>query len=404
MTASLAEQSNLQQKINAHAPGMSFDQYFYRSRFVYERDLTKIWNKNWLWAGHVSQISSPGDYFLFEFGNESVIIVRDHDQKIHAHANVCRHRGSRVCVAPSGHAGAFSCPYHGWTYQLDGSLRRPRAMADDFDTLPYGLHAVKLIDFCGLIFINLSNEAIDFAPALGKLAPALAPFQINRTKIVHTERYPVAANWKLAVENYLECYHCAPAHKAYAKSHSLQAPAARHPELIASMEKKALAAGLTVDRISVAGLDASPPGTDIYASRYPLYPGYKTGSESGKPVAPLLGDLVDYDGGATDIQIGPVNFFLAYSDYIVGYRFIPRDVQLTDIEVVWLVHEDAKAGSNFDMHELTWLWHITSQDDERIIRHNQQGVNSTHYQPGPLSTMETSISSFQEWYLKMLMP
>jgi len=356
---------------------MSFDQYFYRSRYVYERDLTKIWNNNWLWAGHVSQITEPGDYFLFEFGNESIIIVRDHDQALYAHANVCRHRGSRVCLAPSGH--------------------------DDFDTSSYGLHAVKLIEFCGLIFVNLSNEAVDFSPALQKLAPTLAPFQIDRTKIVHTECYPVAANWKLAIENYLECYHCAPAHKAYARSHSLQAPSDRHPELIASMKKKAVAAGLSVNPISVAGLDASPPGTDIYASRYPLYPGYWTGSESGEPVAPLLGDLVDYDGGATDIQIGPVSYFLAYSDYIVGYRFLPRDVQSTDIEVVWFVREDAEAGSNFDTNELTWLWHITSQDDERIIRHNQEGVNSTHYRPGPLSTMETSISSFQQWYLKTLM-
>jgi Rieske 2Fe-2S family protein len=137
----------------------------------------------------------------------------------------------------------------------------------------------------------------------------------------------------------------------------------------------------------------------MYYWRYPLYPGYLTGSRSGEQLAPLLGSVSLLDGGATDIMIGPLNNFLAYGDHIVGYRFVPVNLQETDIQLVWLVRGDAEEGPDYDRGELTWLWDITSQDDERIIRHNQSGVNSHTFKPGPLSKMEWGIRDFYHGYL-----
>ena len=115
-----------------------------------------------------------------------------------------------------------------------------------------------------------------------------------------------------------------------------------------------------------------------------------------------MGSLTGYDGGATDIQIGALNNFLVYADHVVGYRFIPRGLQETDIEVIWLVRGDAEEPKDYATQDLTWLWHVTSLDDERIIRHNQEGVNSYHFRPGPLADMEWGIRGFYKSYLEMI--
>ena len=162
-------------------------------------------------------------------------------------------------------------------------------------------------------------------------------------------------------------------------------------------------------RRTIALYDTGPGHGTIYtvngssiASVGHRYGDVFTGSKSGKKLAPLLGKLKDFDGGTSDIQIGILNNFLSYSDHVIGYRFIPRSLQLTDIEVIWMVREDAKDGRDYNLEDLTWLWHCTSKDDERIISLNQKGVNSNHYVPGPLSNMEWGIKAFHAGYLKQL--
>ncbi len=393
---------HMRELAGAHREGYVLPRHFYTSEAVYEHDINTYWNESWIWVGHVSQISKPGDFFLFDYGPESVIIARDREGGIHAHVNVCRHRGSRVCLEPSGNKSAFVCPYHAWTYDLQGRLRGGREMGEDFDPSAFGLLKAKLRVFQGLIFVSFADDPPPLEAPLERLAPRTAPFGLEDLKIAHTASYPVPANWKLALENYLECYHCAPAHLDYSRSHSLKDPASMTPELIDTMQQKAEAAGLPIDEINETGASAEALGAEIYYRRYPLYPGYLTGSEDGEPLAPLLGSLTGFDGGATDIQIGVLNNFLAYSDHVVGYRFVPRALQKTDIQIVWMVRADAEEGRDYDKERLTWLWHVTSLDDELIIRNNQAGVNSHRFQPGPLSSMEWGIEGFYYGYLGMV--
>ena len=143
-------------------------------------------------------------------------------------------------------------------------------------------------------------------------------------------------------------------------------------------------------------------GPHYFYDRHPLFEGYLTGSEDGKPVAPLLGDIPDFDGGASNLQVGPAMFGLAYSDHVVLYAFTPRGPQESDCLVVWLVRGDAVEGRDYDLDRLTWLWDVTTKADKAIIEHNQQGVNSRFYQPGPYSPMETFAIRFAEWYLKAI--
>lgn len=392
----------IDQLLKDYQSGYSLPRSFYTSPDVYEKDLALYWGQNWIWVGHASQLPDNGSYFVSEFGNESVIVVRDTDGQIKAHLNVCRHRGSRVCLQQSGKAKSFVCPYHAWTYSLNGELRSGRLMEPEFDRHQHGLKPVNLINFQGMIFICLSDTPPPLEKALEKIAPLTAPFRLDQLKIVQQASYPVPANWKLAIENYLECYHCAPSHKEYSKSHSLKDPDSMSEELLEQLRQRSTASGLPVSIISETGESAGALCADTYYRRYPLYEGYDTGSKDGRGVSCLLGELQSYDGGATDLMIGPLNSFLVYADHLVAYRFIPTSLQTTDIQTYWLVNENAHEGTDYHLKDLTWLWDVTTQDDERIIRHNQQGVNSFHYQPGPLSTMEWGISDFYTGYLSVL--
>ena len=114
--------------IAEHQRGLAMPRGFYTSQAVYDYDIAQVWNKNWIWVGHECQIPEAGDYFLFDYGQESIIVVRDREGTIRAHLNVCRHRGSRVCTETSGNARVFVCPYHAWTFELTGKLRAGRAM------------------------------------------------------------------------------------------------------------------------------------------------------------------------------------------------------------------------------------------------------------------------------------
>ncbi len=394
--------ANVRELVKTRRPGFALSGPFYTSPAVFDHDIKAFWNKNWIWVGHVSQIPEPGNFFRFDYASESIVVVRDRQGEIHAHINVCRHRGSRVCLEASGKTSVLSCPYHAWTYDLDGSLRTDRQMDKQFDRADYSLFSASLKVFQGLIFVCLSDQPPELEPALQRLAPLTRPFGFEDLKVVHSASFPVPANWKLALENYLECYHCAPAHKEYSRSHSLKDPASMTDDLLSALAENSRQAGLPADVLNETGPDAQSLGSDIYYRRYPLYPGYKTGSRSGEPVAPLLGGIAQYDGGATDVMIGPLNSFLAYADHIVGYRFIPRTLQETDIQVVWMVRGDAVEDRDYSIEELTWLWEVTSRDDERIIRYNQQGVNSTAFQPGPLSNMEWGIETFYHGYLSRI--
>jgi len=383
----------------AHVDGRALARAFYASPAVFEHDIREYWNKNWIWVGHVSQLAEPGRYFLFEYATESVIVLKDKRRQIRAHINVCRHRGSRVCLEPTGRAAVFSCPYHAWTYDLEGKLLSMREMGDDFDRDAHGLLPAQVKIYQGLIFVCLAPDAPPIDAALAELSALTQPFGLADLKVAHAASYRVQANWKLALENYLECYHCAPAHREYSKSHSLKAPAAATAELTRELTAKSKRAGLPTVVLNQTGADAAHLGCDAYYRRYPLYPGYSTGSKTGRPLAPLLGDLGEFDGGATDFMVGPLNNFLAYSDHVIGYRFVPVDMQATDLQVVWMVRGDAREGVDYQVDDLTWLWHVTTQDDERIIRNNQSGVNSFAFVPGPLSKMEWGIRGFYHGYL-----
>jgi phenylpropionate dioxygenase-like ring-hydroxylating dioxygenase large terminal subunit len=380
-------------------PDRPLIQEFYGDPAIFARDVERMLSRHWLCAGHVSQIPDPGDFFLYEMAAESVIIARGADGSLRALANVCRHRGSRVCREASGNAKLFICPYHAWTYNLDGSLRSARHMAETFAAAEHGLKALHLHVVEGLIFISFAEAPLGLTRVEEVLRQGCGPYGWASARVAHRETYPIQANWKLAVENYVECYHCAPAHPEYSKLHANEQPRARIAELNARMTERLAALGLAIPDRDHWALTASPGEEAVYLVRYAMLRSAVTGSADGQGVAPLMGDFTGYDGGATFIHVGPASFFLAYPDHGVIYRFMPKTVQHSEMEVIWLVRGDAREGVDYDRERLTWLWRVTSEADKRIIEDTQRGVNSRYYAPGPFAGMETSERRFIEWYL-----
>ena len=390
--------------IEAQPARTALQQAFYTDDDIYRRDIAEVYLKSWLYAGHLSEIPSVGDWFLFEMAGESVVIVRSDEQQISALLNVCRHRGSRVCTEPRGCSRKLVCRYHGWSYNLDGRLYSAAHMGEDFDRSQISLKKIHTEVLEGMIFINFAEQPASFEQVRHDLTPCLQPYRLDRAKVAHRQSYSIDANWKLAVENYSECYHCAPSHPEYTRGHSLAKPGARSTVMMEEVMSRAESCGLS--ETSVHRVYQAEPGfgTGYAYERYPLWRGHLTGSDDGQPVAPLLGDIKGYDGGTTDLQVGPVTFALAYCDYVVIYRFTPVSKDRCECDITWLVNGEAVEGKDYDKARLTWLWDVTTLADKRIIEDNAKGVKSRYYEPGPYSEMEDYTWKFTSWYMDAIKP
>ena len=382
--------------------GRSLLQGFYTDPSVYRAELERIIYPNWFVAGHRSEWRDAGDFRVFEVADESAIIVQGEDGELRAFANVCRHRGSRVCLEASGQARAFSCPYHGWKYALDGRLIAARSMPDDFDKGDYQLHPASLGVVHGVVLVSFSESPPSLDGATRDLEAPMRALDFAGLKVAARRSYDIPANWKLAVENYQECYHCSTAHPEYARMHTLTVDHRRRGALQQGLQQNL--AGSPLPDCVIDRLDTKARAGEMgYGySRTALFDGYVTGSRDGQPVAPLLGELESYDGGASDFSFGAFSFMLAYSDHVVCYVFKPVDLENSRCEITWLVRGDAEEGTDYDVDELVWLWDITTKADLKIITDNYLGVKSRYYEPGPFSEMEKAESIYVTWLLDEL--
>ncbi len=402
----VARRLDIEARLNAemarHRPGYALSSAFYTDPDIYELELERIVYRNWILAGHVSEFQRAGDFKTLPVARESALIVRGEDGELRGFANVCRHRGSRVCLESAGSTRRFVCPYHGWSYDLRGRLTAAREMPSEFELRDHALSTLPVDVVHGLVFVAFSTSPPPLASARRELEQPMRWFGFESLKLAESRAYSIPANWKLAVENYQECYHCATAHPEYASRHTLMLGGSKRDRVQRDMLDKLKSAGLeplTVDRIDTR----APHGETGYGySRTALFDGYLTGSRDGQPLAPLLGELREFDGGASDFSFGGFNFLLAYSDHVVAYVFTPVEHDACSLTVYWYVRDDAEEGRDYDPTELTWLWHNTTLEDLKIIESNWQGVRSRHYRPGPLSKMETAQRNYLDWLLTQL--
>ena len=392
-------------------PGHALPGSFHLDASVYEYELEAIWRQSWLLAGSSAQAPGPGDFFRFSLAPHDLVVVRDEQGRLHALHNTCRHRGMPVCDEPMGTAKRWVCPYHQWSYGLDGRLLGCGGMEDALDDGWPGLRRAAVREVGGLVFVWLGGGEPDRFEAAGEeLGRALRVQGIDRARVAHRIDYDVAANWKLVWQNNRECWHCHAGHPEYIRANFDAAPdTERYRELAhrrAGEHARALgaAAGLAVDQHSRPGLYEFPtPGRWWSANRTPLAPGFVSESLDGRPVAPLMGGYTAYDVGTLRIRAVPSGWLHASADHAVLTLLAPAGPERTAICVQWLVDRDAREGVDYELDRLLPFWRLTSEQDWSLCERNQLGVRNPAFTPGPYSpAREANVIAFDRWYLEMM--
>jgi glycine betaine catabolism A len=351
----------------AEMPATTLPQRYYTDAELFRAEIERFFFDRWICVGRAEQLARPGDYVVAEVADESVIVTRDLQGNLRAFYNVCRHRGTRLCVEAEGSfAGRrIVCPYHAWTYGLDGELLGAPQMDEDFSRADYPLHAVRVDAWEGHVFVHLGEAAQPLAEQLVPLTERFAPWQMALLERHRQIVYDVRANWKLIVANYNECLHCP----------------VLHPTL------NRLTDALDVD-------NAVPTAAFIGGSM-----GFKGDAET------MSVDGVrrrDYLPGLSNTERKLVHYYAIYPnlllslhpDYMMTHRLMPRAVDRTEIVCEWHFHPAEIAKPDFQSADAVDFWDRTNCEDWHISELSQSGIRSRAYRPGPYSKREGLLQAF----------
>jgi Rieske 2Fe-2S family protein len=392
--------------IRSRTPGYALPRPFYTDPEVFKADMENIWYRDWLFAMPACEIPQTGNFVTMQVGEYAIVIVRGADGRIRAFHNACRHRGSRVCTAHKGSAPKLVCPYHQWTYELDGRLLYARDMGPDFDASKHGLKPVACEEAAGVVYVCLADAPPSLAPFLESANRYLAPQRLNEAKVAYESTIIEKGNWKLVIENNRECYHCAGAHPELCRTYpdrpgftSMDESGAQEPAVTAHWEK-CEAAGLP-SKFVIA------PSHQWRFARIPLLGPGESYTMDGKAAVPnkRLANSPFADAGSLLNFHYPNtwNHFLA--DHSIVFRVLPISATETEVTTKWLVHKDAVDGVDYDVENLKRVWEATNDEDRQVVEENQRGINSPAFVPGPYSTIqEDGVIQFVDWYLATIEP
>jgi Rieske 2Fe-2S family protein len=366
----------------------SLPREYFVSPEVFAEEQERIFSKNWLLVGHQSQIAKPGDFFLATVAGESLIVIRDSRFEIRGFYNVCRHRGTRLKEDACGHVPAIQCPYHAWTYALDGRLIGAPHMDEvqGFDKADYPLHPAGLGLWEGFIFVNLNDgearlrtEAtarqrtgdfisleLWFAPLAGKFSHWNIPMLRSGKRI----EYDVRANWKLMFENYSECYHCPGVHPQLQKV---------SPYDSADNDLR--------EGPFLGGFMKINPGKSL--------------TMSGNACAAFVGKIENLQQ-VFYYSIFPNMLLSLHPEYVMVHQLWPQSPDRTLIVCDWLFHPDAFARKDFNPQDAIEFWDMTNKQDWHVCELSQQGISSRAYEPGPYSSRESIPAAWDEHYLRIM--
>jgi len=380
--------------------GMGLTREFYTDEDIFALDLEHIFYKDWLFVAHSVELPEAGSFLTLQIGAFPILLTRAADGLIRAFVNSCRHRGARVCPEAAGKAAKLVCPYHQWTYHLDGRLFAARQMGPDFDRSQVSLKPLHCETVAGYIFICLAAEAPDFGPTRRQLEPYLLPHRLSEARVAFQSTIIEDGNWKLVWENNRECYHCASNHPELARTYPdtptvTSVSGAESDPRIVEHWRRCEAAGLASEfQLSADG--------QMRTARMPLLEPAESYTLTGQPaVRRRLSDSIprDLNVGALLVFNYPTTWNHFLGDYAISFRVLPLGPTRTELTTKWLVHRDAVEGVDYDVNDLTRVWLATNEQDQRIVRENQIGMNCPTYEPGPLSNVtEEGVRQFIDWY------
>ena len=339
---------------------------------IFDFEQRNWFERTWLCVAREADIAEPASYILAGIGDESVIVVRDRTGTLNAFNNVCRHRGSTI-IDPatdgaSGRVVRFQCPYHAWTYDLDGSLQRAphTERLVDFEGADNGLIPVALDTWAGFVFINLDPDAGALSDYLADLPAAVADYPLASLRCARRIEYEVGANWKVIGENYSECYHCPGVHPQLNRL----SPYDRGWNL----ESEGPWAGGWMELVD----DADTMSVDGHAH--------------GRPRLAGIGE--DNTRRVYYVVVWPNLLLSLHPDYVMTHRVWPLDAERSRVVCEWLFEPETMARPDFDPSDAVDFWDLTNRQDWAVCERQQAGTRSRAYRAGRYSLMEDMVHTF----------
>jgi Rieske 2Fe-2S family protein len=348
--------------------------HYYTDSQFFRKEIEQFFFEGWICAGRADRIPNVGDYFLREIADESMMVVRSEAGLVEAFYNVCRHRGTRLCSAEEGSfAGRIQCPYHGWTYGLDGQLLgAPHMDSSVFERTEYPLHKLRTDVWDGHIFLNARAQPGPLTAQLGDLPARFAPWRMAELQMHRRITYDVRANWKLVVANYNECLHCPVLHPALNR---------------------------LTDYLSS---DNEPAKSTYIGGSMGFRDGAATMSMDGKRRRDYLPGLSEKERNQVSYYAVYPNLLLSlHPDYMMIHTLWPRAVDRTEIVCEWYFHPAELAKPDFVADDAIEFWDMTNRQDWHIVELSQAGIQSRAYTPGPYSSREELLCAFDQVVLRM---
>ena len=335
---------------------------------IFDFEQAAWFGRSWLCVGREEDAARPGEYVLARPAGESAMVVRGEDDTLRAFHNVCRHRGSRILTEDAGRVVRFQCPYHAWTYELDGTLRRASHTDEliDFEPDHNGLVPVRLSTWQGFVFVTLDPEAPELEAGLADFWSHIDQFPIAGLRRARRIEYEVRANWKVIGENYSECYHCPGVHP--------QLNRLTPYDQGRNLESNGRWAG---GWMQLTG-DADTMSVD--------------GHRHGRP--PLPGITAEDQRRIYYFLVWPNLLLSLHPDYVMTHQVWPIDAEHSRVVCDWLFDPTTMAAPDFDPTDAIDFWDLTNRQDWRVCELQQEGTSSVAYTPGRYSLMEDMVHAF----------
>lgn len=373
--------------------------YYYTSPRVFEQEKERIFFREWFCGGREEQLPNPGDYLVLDVLGESVLVVRSREGELSAFYNVCAHRGCQLVLAepaaarageppmagaaPGPHGafrGVIRCPYHSWTYNLTGELRGSPFLAQgpDFDRTAYSLHPVGLDRWGGFFFLNLSPDeaaapGLTLGAQLGAIPERYRRYPLEGLRVGRRITYEVAANWKVIMENYNECYHCAGV----------------HPELCELVPAFRDHGGNNLD----------------WEHGIPHRDGAYTFTWSGTSNRALFAGLSEEEQTRHKGELIYPNLLVSFSsDHIAAFTLWPRAPHHTTISCDFLFDPAEMAKESFDPSDAVDFWDLVNRQDWAICAGVQRGMTSRSFTVGYYAPMEDASLDIRRYLHDRLGP
>jgi Rieske 2Fe-2S family protein len=322
----------------------------------------------WRCVGHADDISATGSQKAVGSGANGVLLVRGDDALVRAFANTCRHRGHELLSCGEElKRRNIVCPYHAWSYRLDGTVRNaPGFKGDDsFDASSFGLTELRLANWHGWLFVDPSGQDIEFTEHVAGLEEVITPYQPEELTIVARHSYELATNWKVIAENYQECYHCS----------------SIHPEL------SRISPPTSGENLDLAG--------SWMGGWMSMIDDAETMSLSGKSGGVAIKGLSQHELRTVMYLVGYPNLLVSlHPDYVMTHLMTPLAVDRTHVECAWAFPKEVAHKPDFDPSYAVDFWDLTNRQDWTACESVQRGLTSPHARPGPLAPDEDGVYQF----------